>query len=131
GAIIRLGDVAKVTLGSDDYDTKVSFDGQDAVYLGIKIAPNANLLTVIENVRKIFPDIQSQLPEGLKGRIVYDSTKFVDSSISEVEHSLFEALIIVTIVIFLFLGSMRSVIIPVVAIPLSLVGAFFIMLILG
>jgi multidrug efflux pump len=131
GAIVRLGDVANVTLGSEDYDSVVHFDGQDAVYIGIKVAPAANYLTVIENVRKAFPAIQAQLPEGLKGEIVYDATKFVNSSIHEVERALFEAIAIVTVVIFLFLGTFRSVIIPVVAIPLSLIGTFFIMLMFG
>ncbi|MBL0941981.1 MAG: efflux RND transporter permease subunit [Alphaproteobacteria bacterium] len=131
GVITRLKDVANVTLGSEDYDTVVHFDGQDAVYIGIKVAPAANYLTVIENVRKIFPAIQAQLPEGLKGEIVYDATKFVNSSIQEVKHALYEAIAIVTLVIFLFLGTFRSVIIPVVAIPLSLIGTFFIMLAFG
>lgn len=131
GAIVRLGDVANVTLGSQSYDTAVSFDGQSSVYIGIKVAPAANLLTVIDKVRKIFPEIQQQLPEGLHGQIVYDGTKFVNSAIHEVIKSLLEALLIVTGVIFIFLGSPRSVLIPVIAIPLSLIGAFFIMLILN
>jgi multidrug efflux pump len=131
GAIVRLGDVANVTLGAEDYDTAVAFDGKSAVYIGIKVAPNANLLTVIKNVRKTFPSIHAQLPEGLDGRIVYDATKYVNSSIDEVIRTIIEALLIVTLVIFLSLGSVRSVIIPTIAIPLSLIGAFFIMLVLG
>ncbi|MGB6976634.1 MAG: efflux RND transporter permease subunit [Gammaproteobacteria bacterium] len=131
GAIIRLGDVANVTLGAINYDTAVKFNGQSAVYIGVKVAPTANLLTVIDAVRKAFPPIHQQLPQGLNGEIVYDATKYVNSAIHEVESSLVEAFIIVTIVIFLFLGSFRSVIIPLVAIPLSLIGTFFIMLILG
>ncbi len=131
GAIVHLSDVAKITLGSENYDTFVSFNNQDAVYIGIKVAPTANILTVIETVLKAFPEIQSQFPEGLEGEIAYDATKYVNSAIHEVEHSLFEALVIVTGVIFLFLGSVRSVIIPVIAIPLSLIGAIFIMLLLG
>ncbi|MGD9591143.1 MAG: efflux RND transporter permease subunit, partial [Candidatus Berkiella sp.] len=131
GAIVRLEDVGTVSLGSENYDTAVGFDGQQAVYIGIQVAPAANLLTVIDSVRKAFPDIQNQLPEGLNGQIVYDSTKFVNSSIKEVVRSLLEAILIVTVVIFIFLGSMRSVLIPVIAIPLSLVGTFFIMLVLG
>jgi multidrug efflux pump len=131
GAIIRLGDVAKITLGATNYDTSVSFNGRKAVYVGILVAPAANLLTVIDNVKKIVPEIQKELPEGINAKIVYDSTEFVNSSITEVEHSLFEALAIVTLVIFLFLGSLRSVFIPVIAIPLSLIGAFFIMILLG
>ncbi len=131
GANVRLGDVANVTLGSEDYDTAVAFDGQRAVYIGIKVAPTANLLTVIDKVRKAFPAVEEQLPQGLEGKIVYDATKFVNSSIHEVITTLIEALLIVTAVIFLFLGSGRSVVIPVIAMPLSLVGTFFIMLLFG
>ncbi|WP_239649768.1 efflux RND transporter permease subunit [Methylocucumis oryzae] len=131
GAIIRLKDVANVTLGADDYETSVAFDGNKAVYIGLQIAPSANLLEVIGRVRAVFPDIQQQLPEGIDGEIVYDSTEFVDSSIHEVVHTLIEALAIVTLVVFFFLGSWRSVIIPVIAIPLSLIGTFTMMLMLG
>lgn len=131
GAIVRLSDVANVTLGADNYDTAVSFDGKSAVYIGIKVAPAANLLTVISNIHEVFPAIAQQLPAGLNGRIVYDATKYVNSSIDEVVTTLGEALLIVIVVIFLFLGSARSVAIPTIAIPLSLVGTFFIMLVLG
>ncbi len=131
GAIVRLKDVANVTLGSDDYESQVGFDGKQAVYIGIQVAPAANLLDVVKGVRKVFPEIQSQLPHGIEGRIVYDSSKFVQSSISEVVHTLVEALIIVTLVIFVFLGSPRSVLIPTIAIPLSLIGTFTMMLIFG
>ncbi|BBB15753.1 acriflavin resistance protein [Candidatus Rickettsiella viridis] len=131
GAIIRLKDVAKVTLGAQNYDTAVKFDNKPAVYIGIKVAPTANVLSVIKNVRKAFPNIQQQLPQGLKGEIVYDESRYINSAISEVIHSLIEALIIVTAVIFIFLGSIRSVVIPVIAMPLSLIGSFLIMLLLG
>jgi multidrug efflux pump len=131
GAIVRLEDVATVVLGAEDYDFDVSFSGKLAVFIGIKIAPEANLLDVIKRVRDAMTDIRSQLPTGLQGEIVYDSTEFVVSSIREVIKTLIEALIIVTVVIFLFLGSLRAVIIPVVALPLSLIGTFFIMLALG
>jgi multidrug efflux pump len=131
GAVIRLGDVATVSLGSEDYDTAVAFDGQSAVYIGIQVAPTANLLTVIRNVRSAIPPIQEQLPEGLDARIVYDATRYVNSSIREVVITLVQALLIVTAVIFLFLASLRSVSIPVIAMPLSLIGTFFIMLIFG
>ena len=131
GAVVRLQDVAEVTLGSEDYESQVAFDGQRGVFIGIQVAPSANLLDVIKRVRDAFPDIQKQFPEGLNGQIVYDSTKFVTSSISEVEHSLIEALLIVTLVIFAFLGSVRSVLIPTIAIPLSLVGTFTVMLLFG
>jgi multidrug efflux pump len=130
-AIVRLKDVANVTLGNDDYETEVGFDGQRAVYIGIQVAPGANLLDVIKGVRTIFPDIQGQLPQGLNGSIVYDSTDFVSSSIKEVIRSLVEAVLIVTLVVFVFLGSPRSVLIPVIAIPLSLIGTFTMMLLFG
>lgn len=131
GAIVRLEDIANVTLGADNYDYAVRFQGDTAVFMAIKTAPNANILSVAENVRRVFPDIQKQLPEGLAGKIVYDATEYVNSSIQEVITTLVEALLIVTLVIFLSLGSLRSVVIPTVAIPLSLVGAFLIMLALG
>jgi multidrug efflux pump len=131
GAIIRLKDVANVTLGADDYEASVSFDGNKAVYIGLQVAPSANLLEVIGRVREVFPAIQAQLPTGIDGKIVYDSTKFVDSAINEVIHTLIEALLIVTLVVFAFLGSPRSVLIPVIAIPLSLIGTFTMMLMFG
>src|SRR5262249_22822886 len=119
GAIIRLGDVANITLGSENYDTSVSFNVKAAVYVGIQVAPAANLLEVIGKVRKVMPDIVEQLPQGLGGQIVYDSTEFVNSSIREVIRSLLEAFMIVSVVIFLFLGSFRTVVIPIITIPLS------------
>jgi multidrug efflux pump len=131
GAIVRLKDVANVTLGFDDYETEVGFDGQRAVYIGIQVAPSANLLDVISGVRTVFPGIQAQLPQGLNGQIVYDSTDFVSSAIHEVVRTLIMAVLIVTFVVFAFLGSPRSVLIPVVAIPLSLIGTFTIMLLCG
>ncbi len=131
GSLVRLSDVANVTLGSEDYESEVGFDGKKAVYIGIQVAPNANLLDVIGNIRKIFPGIVAQLPKGLNGEVVYDSTKFVTSAIHEVVSTLLEAILIVTLVVFAFLGSPRSVLIPVIAIPLSLIGAFIFMLALG
>lgn len=131
GAIVRLSDVSKVELGAQNYNSVVSFDGKKAVYIGIVVAPSANLLTVIDDIRELFPQIQQQLPRGLNASIVYDASAFVNASIEEVVKSLFEAFLIVTVVIFFFLGSIRSVIIPLIAIPLSIIGAFFIMLTLG
>jgi multidrug efflux pump len=130
-AIVRLKDVANVTLGNDDYESEVGFDGQRAVYIGIQVAPGANLLDVIKGVHAVFPGIQAQLPQGLNGTIVYDSTDFVSSSINEVVRTLIEAVLIVTLVVFIFLGSPRSVLIPVIAIPLSLIGTFTMMLVFG
>src|ERR1700729_2023844 len=130
-SIVRLEDVAEVTLGAENYDLNVAFSGQRSVFIGIKVAPQANILSVAQRVRKAFPDLQSQLPTGVTGQIVYDSTQFITTSITEVVKTLVESLVIVTIVIFLFLGSLRAVIIPVIAMPLSLVGTFFVMLVLG
>ena len=112
-------------------NSQVSFDGRRAVYFGIQVAPGANLLDVIKGVRDIFPGIQAQLPHGMTGTIVYDSTEFVNSSIKEVMTTLVEAVLIVTLVVFAFLGSPRSVLIPIIAIPLSLIGTFTMMLVFG
>ena len=131
GAVVRLQDVANVTLGSEDYESEVGFDGKQAVYIGVQVAPAANLLEVVRSVHKIWPDIQAQLPRGLNGEIIYNSTEFVNAAIYEVVLSLVEALGIVTLVVFMFLGSVRSSLIPTVAIPLSLVGTLIILLALG
>ena len=131
GAIVRLEDIATVSLGSENYDFNVAFSGVRSVFIGIKVAPEANILNVAERVRKAFPGLQDELPHGLTGKIVYDSTEFINTSISEVIKTLVEALVIVTVVIYLFLGSFRAVLIPVIAMPLSLIGTFFVMLMLG
>src|SRR5471032_1256069 len=131
GAIVHLEDIATVTLGSENYDFNVAFSGVRSVFIGIKVAPEANILDVAKRVRVAFPPIKEQLPNGLTGEIVYDSTEFINTSIFEVVKTLVEALVIVTVVIFLFLGSLRAVIVPIVAMPLSLVGTFFMMLALG
>lgn len=130
-AIVRLEDVATVSLGSDNYDFNVAFSGVRSVFIGIKVAPQANILDVAKRVRDTMPELRSQLPSGVTGEIVYDSTEFINTSIIEVIKTLVEALLIVTLVIFLFLGSFRAVIVPVIAMPLSLVGTFFVMLTLG
>ena len=129
--IVYLDQVANVTLGSEDYNTNVAFSGKRSVFIAIKVAPQANLLDVAQRVRDVVPGIQKQLPIGMTGKIVYDSTEFITSSIDEVVSTLVEALIIVTIVIYLFLGSVRAVVVPVIAMPLSLIGTFFLMQVLG
>jgi multidrug efflux pump len=131
GGIIRLSDVANVTLGSDDYESSVEYNGKKGVYIGIQTVPSASLLDVIGGVKAVLPSVQQQLPAGLHGDVIYDSTVFVNSSIHEVERSLAETVLIVTLVVFAFLGSPRSVVIPVVTIPLSLIGTFAVMLVLG
>ena len=131
GALIKLQDIATVTLGSENYDFNVAFSGVRSVFIGIKVAPDANVLDVAKRVRTMFPSVKEQLPSGLTGAIVYDSTAFINTSIYEVLKTLVEALVIVTAVIFIFLGNFKAVMIPVIAMPLSLVGTFFIMLALG
>jgi len=131
GAIVRLEDVATVVLGAENYNFSVAFDGKRSVFIGIQTAPRANVLSVVKLVKAALPGIAEQLPTGVTQDLVFDTTKFINTAISEVVKTLIEALIIVTIVIFLFLGSPRAVAVPVVAMPLSLVGAFFLMLALG
>lgn len=131
GSIVRLGDIARVELGSEDYSTSVRFDGKKAVFIAITPTPTSNPLTVISSVRKLFPSITEQFPPALHGTIVYDATDFIRASIDEVVQTIAEAALIVIFVIFLFLGSLRSVIIPVVTIPLSLIGVCTLMLFLG
>ena len=130
-SLVRLRDVADVALGAEDYDTEVRFTGERAVFMGIWTLPNANSLDVIKRLRKEMASIQGDLPVGLKGRIAYDATKYIDDALREVIKTLTETLAIVAIVIFLFLGSLRSVLIPLVAIPISLIGAVFLMQLFG
>ena len=130
-SVVRLEDVANVTLGSENYDFNVAFSGVRSVFIGIKVAPEANILDVAKRVREAFPELQNQLPTGVTGEIVYDSTEFINTSIKEVVKTLVEALLIVTVVIYLFLGTFRAVAVPLIAMPLSLIGTFFMMLALG
>ena len=130
-AIVRLRDVATVVLGAENYDFSVAFDGRRSVFIGIQTAPRANVLEVVKAVKAALPGIASQLPTGMTQDLVFDATKFINTAIQEVIKTLIEALVIVTVVIFLFLGSPRAVVVPVVAMPLSLVGSFFLMLALG
>ncbi len=131
GVVVRLGDVADVALGAENYDQDVRFNGETATFMGIWVLPTANSLDVIKNVREALPGIQAQLPAGMKVGVPYDSTKYIQDAIHEVLSTLTETLIIVIVVIFLFLGSFRSVLIPVIAIPISLIGAVFLMLVAG
>ena len=129
--LVRLSDVADVVLGAENYDTEVRFTGERAVFMGVRVLPNANSLEVIKRVRKEIDAIQKDLPTGLEGRMAYDATKYIDYAIKEVIKTLGETLLIVAIVIYLFLGSLRSVLVPLVAIPVSLIGAVFLMQIFG
>jgi len=131
GATVRLRDVADVVLGAEDYDTAVNFNGQTAVFIGIWALPNANSLDVIKRVRVEMDSLQKELPEQLAARIAYDATAYIRSAINEVVQTLLETVLIVVIVIFLFLGSLRSSLVPVVAIPTSLIGGVFLIQTLG
>src|SRR5690349_3694902 len=131
GVVVRLGEVADVVLGAQNYEQDVRFNGESATFMGVWVLPTANSLEVIKQVRATIPEIRAQLPAGMKVGIPYDSTKYIQDAIDEVLSTLTETLIIVVIVIFLFLGSLRSVLIPIVAIPISLVGAVFLMLVAG
>jgi multidrug efflux pump len=128
---VRLADIADVELGAENYDSKVLYDGKSAVMVGVRVAPSANVLDVIQRVRAILPAMQAQLPQGLKANVAYDASKYINNSIEEVELTLTESILIVVLVIFAFLGSPRAVFIPVITIPLSLIGTGVFMLMFG
>ncbi|GGK14124.1 efflux RND transporter permease subunit [Luteimonas terricola] len=131
-AIVRLGDVADVELGSENYGSSVRINGDAATFMGIFVSPDANSLDVIAEVRRVWDEeIIPQLPEGIEGTIPYDSTEAIQDGINEVITTIVEAVAIVIVVIFLFLGSLRSVLIPAITVPLSLIGALFLMLLMG
>src|SRR5881397_2308138 len=131
GNLIRLSDIADVVLGAEDYNTEVRFSGERAVFMGIWVLPNANSVDVIKRVRTEMEQIQKELPTGMTGQIAYDATAYISDAIHEVVKTLIDTLLIVMVVIFLFLGSFRSVVVPVVAIPISLIGAMFLMQVFG
>ena len=131
GTLVRLGDVADVVLGADNYEMDVRMSGARATFMGVWVLPNANALDVIKRVREEMAKIQSELPTGLSATIAFDATKYIDSAIHEVRGTLVETIGIVIVVIFLFLGSLRTVVVPVVAIPVSLIGAVFLMQVFG
>jgi multidrug efflux pump len=130
-SLIRLGQIARIELGPENFNSASVFDGLKAVFIGVYATPSANPLTVISDVRAAMPGIQAELPTGLKAAIAYDATTFIRASIKEVATTLAEAALIVIVVIFLFLGSIRSTIIPIVTIPLSLVGVLMLLLAMG
>ncbi|MGB7934547.1 MAG: efflux RND transporter permease subunit [Gammaproteobacteria bacterium] len=131
GALVRLEDIADPELGSEDYDSTNKYKNQTAIFIGIEPAPGANPLTVAKRVQDLMPDIKSQLPQGLDGHIPYDASAYIEDSINEVFKTLAEAVLIVLVVIYLSLGSARAALVPAVAVPLSLIGGAFIMLVLG
>jgi len=130
--VVRIADVARVELGSESYNSSVSFNGEEATFIGVEVSPDANSIDVIAAVHEVWDnEILPQLPNGLQADIPYDSTEYINNAIEEVITTILEALIIVVVVIFLFLGSLRTVLIPAVAVPLSLIGAMFLMLLMG
>ena len=131
GTVVRLADIADVVLGAENYEQEVRFNGETAVFIGIFVLPTANTLDVMQRVRDALPEIQSQLPAGMKAGVPYDTSEYIQDAIDEVLTTLTETLIIVVFVIFLFLGSVRGLIIPVVAIPISLIGAVALMTVFG
>ena len=131
GAIVRLSDISDVVLGAENYDVDVRFSGEPSVFVGVWALPNANTLDVMKGVRAEMEGIQKDLPVGMEAGIAYDATRYIENAISEVKSTLIETLGIVVIVIFLFLGSFRSVLVPIIAIPVSLIGAVFIMQVFG
>ena len=128
---VLVGDIARVEMGSANYDSISSFDGIPSVYIAIKGTPSANPLDVIKHVRAAMPELEAQLPPNLKVAIAYDATEFIQASIDEVLKTLAEAVLIVIVVVFLFLGALRSVLIPVITIPLSMIGVLFFMQLMG
>ena len=131
GGFVRLEDVATVELSAQSTDSSVAFSGERAIFIGVQATPQGNPLNIVTGVRQLFPELERNLPPSLKMKVAYDSTKFIQSSIDEVKMTLTEAVGIVIVVIFLFLASFRSVIIPVVTIPLSLIGVCSLMLVMG
>jgi multidrug efflux pump len=131
GSLVRLEDVADVTLGADNYDQDVRFSGKKEVFMGVWVLPNANSLDVIAKVRKEIDTIKQELPTGMRAYVAFDSTTYIQNAVSEVTRTLTETILIVMVVIFLFLGSLRSVLIPIVSIPVSLIGAIFLMQVFG
>ena len=131
GAIIRLSDIADVAMGAESYDEEVRFGGKKATFMGIWVLPTDSTVEVIKRVRAALPGIEARLPSSLKLQIGYDATGYIEDALKEIVTTLIETLLIVAVVIFLFMGSLRSVLIPLVAMPLSLIGAFALMLALG
>ncbi len=129
--IIRIKDIADVKLGGEDYNSEVRFSGKKAVFMGMYVLPNANTVDVIRAVRAELEKIQRELPKGIEANIGYDSTVYIEESIFEVVKTLMETLLIVVLVIFLFMGRIRTVLVPVITIPISLIGAVFLMQLLG
>lgn len=131
GSIIRLRDVARVSLEASSYSTESGMNGENAAVLGIYTLPGANAVEVAEQVKKTMKELSKNFPEGLNYEIPFDITEYISQSIHEVYKTLFEALILVVLVVFLSLQNWRASLVPLVAVPISLIGTFGVMLVLG
>jgi hydrophobe/amphiphile efflux-1 (HAE1) family protein len=131
GSMLQVKDVARVELGAQNLDTFSRLNGDPSVAIGVYLAPGANAITVSNAVNARLEQLRGRFPEGLQARVIHDSTIFVTDTISAVVTALFEAFVLVAIVVFLFLGNLRATIIPIIAIPVSLVGSFAVLLALG
>jgi hydrophobe/amphiphile efflux-1 (HAE1) family protein len=131
GSVLRVKDVARIEMGAQSLDTTSRLNGKPAVAIAIYLSPGANAVQTAARVKNALADMQTRFPEGLKSRVVYDTSEFVSDTIGEVIRTLAEAFLLVVVVVYLFLGSLRATIIPAVAVPVSLLGAFGIMLALG
>jgi multidrug efflux pump len=131
GGFVRIEDIATVELAAQSTDASVAFNGDHAIFIGVQATPQGNPLSIVKGIRALFPELERNLPPSMKMKVAFDSTKFIQSSIDEVEKTLGQAVLIVIVVIFLFLATLRSVVIPVVTIPLSLIGVCSLMLIAG
>ena len=131
GALTRLEDIADVVMGAETYEQDVRMSGKKEVFMGVWVLPNANSLDVIARVREEVKAIAEALPTGMRATVAFDSTRYINNAVEEVTRTLTETVLIVIVVIFLFLGSLRTVLVPLVAIPVSLIGAIFLMQVLG
>ena len=131
GDVVRLRDIGTIELGAQSYDNAALMDGERAVFIGVSATPTGNPLDIVKEVRAKIPELEKSMPPGMRVAIPFDVTIFINAAIHEVAKTLLEAMLIVIVVIFLFLGSLRSVLIPVVTIPLALIGAAFVMMMLG
>ncbi|HEY0420395.1 MAG TPA: efflux RND transporter permease subunit, partial [Acetobacteraceae bacterium] len=131
GSVLRVRDVARVELGAATQDTESRLNGNPAIAIGIYLSPGANAVSTSARVRDVLDSLEKRFPEGLKTRVFYDSSTFVSDTITEVLKTLSEAFVLVVLVVFLFLGNLRATIIPTVAVPVSLVGTFAVLLLLG
>ncbi|WP_373413426.1 efflux RND transporter permease subunit [Ensifer aridi] len=131
GEITRLGDVARVEMGAADYSLRSLLDNKAAVGMGVFQAPGSNAIQISENVHKVMAELKQTMPEGVDYEIVYDTTQFVRASIESVIHTLLEAIALVVVVVIVFLQTWRASIIPLVAVPVSIVGTFAVMYVFG